>query len=181
VDAFDIEVNQNDSQKLVDIIVALEPTFGGINLEDIKAPECFFVEKECQKRMNIPVFHDDQHGSAIIAGAGLINALELVGKRPEDVRVVVCGCGAAGFTCAIHFVVLRVKPENIICVDLHGAVYKGREDLVEGNYLTRLVVDTYTLAHAAGSHRRCRRVRGPQRGRAFKCSCLWPGTPSSSP
>jgi malate dehydrogenase (oxaloacetate-decarboxylating)(NADP+) len=103
---------------------------GGINLEDIKAPECFYVEKECQRRMNIPVFHDDQHGTAIIAGAGLVNALELVGKQAADVRVVVCGCGAAGFTCALHFIELGVLKHNLICVDLLGVVYEGREDLV---------------------------------------------------
>eukprot|EP00241_Pyramimonas_parkeae_P004345 CAMPEP_0114260004 /NCGR_PEP_ID=MMETSP0058-20121206/20213_1 /TAXON_ID=36894 /ORGANISM="Pyramimonas parkeae, CCMP726" /LENGTH=885 /DNA_ID=CAMNT_0001375125 /DNA_START=134 /DNA_END=2791 /DNA_ORIENTATION=+ len=142
LDAFDIELKQPDPEKLVDTIEALEPTFGGINLEDIKAPECFHVERECQRRMNIPVFHDDQHGTAIIAGAGLINALELVDKKPADVRVVVCGCGAAGFTCAIHFVRLGVLPENMICVDIKGVVYKGREDLDEENYLSRVAVDT---------------------------------------
>eukprot|EP00803_Ostreobium_quekettii_P010906 evm.model.scf_584.3 EVM.evm.TU.scf_584.3 scf_584:43334-50562(-) len=142
LDSFDIEIDEKDPEKLVDIICALEPTFGGINLEDIKAPECFYVEKECQRRMNIPVFHDDQHGTAIVAGAGLLNALELIEKEIADVRVVVCGVGAAGFTCAKHFLALGVQLKNMLAVDADGVIYTGREDLVDGNYLVDLAVDT---------------------------------------
>ncbi|KNC83090.1 hypothetical protein SARC_04648 [Sphaeroforma arctica JP610] len=130
VDSFDVEIDQQDPDKLIDTIVSLEPTFGGINLEDIKAPECFYIEPECQRRMNIPVMHDDQHGTAIIAGAGLVNAVRIAGKNIADVKVVVNGCGAAGFTCAKHFVRLGVKKENVICCDKDGVVYKGRGDLV---------------------------------------------------
>ncbi|WIA37314.1 hypothetical protein OEZ86_014249 [Tetradesmus obliquus] len=143
LDAFDLEVNCDDPVKLVDLLVALEPTFGGVNLEDIKAPECFYVEREAQRRMSIPVFHDDQHGTAIIAGAGLINALEIIGKDISSIRVVVCGCGAAGFTCAKYFVSLGVQQQNLIAVDVKGVVYTGREDLSEpDNYLSEVAVDT---------------------------------------
>src|SRR5512139_2187792 len=99
VDVFDIEVNSHDPEEIIRIVRALEPTFGGINLEDIKAPECFHIEEELKKEMQIPVFHDDQHGTAIISGAALLNALELVGKGIQDVRVVFCGAGAAGIAC----------------------------------------------------------------------------------
>ena len=99
IDVFDIELAERDPDKLVDIIAALEPTLGGVNLEDIKAPECFYIERKLCERMNIPVFHDDQHGTAIIAGAALLNGLELVGKRIEDVKVVVSGAGAAALAC----------------------------------------------------------------------------------
>ncbi|KAF6255167.1 hypothetical protein COO60DRAFT_246764 [Scenedesmus sp. NREL 46B-D3] len=143
LDAFDLEVNCDDPVKFVDMLVALEPTFGGVNLEDIKAPECFYVETEAQRRMNIPVFHDDQHGTAIIAGAGLINALDIVGKDISSIRVVVCGCGAAGFTCAKYFVSLGVQQQNLIAVDVKGVVYAGREDLGDpNNYLSQVAVDT---------------------------------------
>ncbi|KAK9823565.1 hypothetical protein WJX72_003837 [[Myrmecia] bisecta] len=142
IDAFDLELSQPDPVKLVDMLVAMEPTFGGINLEDIKSPECFYVEREAQRRMNIPVFHDDQHGTAIIAGAGLVNALQLVNKDITEVKAVVCGCGAAGFTCARYFVSLGVQPENMIAVDVQGVVYKGRPDLTADNYLTEVAIDT---------------------------------------
>ncbi|MDP2436447.1 MAG: malic enzyme-like NAD(P)-binding protein, partial [archaeon] len=152
LDSFDIELNEDDPQKLVDHIVALEPTFGGINIEDVKAPECFFVERECQKRMKICVMHDDAHGTSVIAGAGLLNALEIVQKRIEDIRVTVCGVGAAGFTCAKYFRRLGVKAENIVCVDKDGVVYKGRKDLVNDPelYLHFVALDTEkrTLADA---------------------------------
>ena len=111
------------------MVCALEPTFGGINLEDIKSPECFYIEQECERRMGIPVMHDDQHGTAIVAGAGLINAAELVGKRIEDLQVRVVGCGAAGFTCAKYFVSLGVPKENLIAMDIDGVVHEGRADL----------------------------------------------------
>ncbi|KIY92252.1 malate dehydrogenase (oxaloacetate-decarboxylating)(NADP+) [Monoraphidium neglectum] len=142
LDAFDIEVAEEDPKKLVDIVVALEPTFGGINLEDIKSPECFYVERECQRRMAIPVFHDDQHGTAIVAGAGLINAMELVGKDMADVRVTVCGCGAAGYSCAKQFLALGIRRDNLLAVDVKGVVYAGREDITPDNYLYDVAANT---------------------------------------
>jgi len=129
IDVFDIELNERDPDKLVDIIAAMEPTFGGINLEDIKAPECFIVERKLRERMNIPVFHDDQHGTAIIVGAALVNALEVVGKKIEDVRLATSGAGAAGIACLDMLVALGLKPENILAVDRDGVLHTGRENL----------------------------------------------------
>ena len=126
IDVFDIEVDERDPDKLVDIIASLEPTFGGINLEDIKAPECFEVERKLRERVNIPVFHDDQHGTAIIVGAAVLNALEVVGKRIDDVRLVASGAGAAGIACLDMLVALGVKPEHIHVYDRVGVVYEGR-------------------------------------------------------
>eukprot|EP01134_Creolimax_fragrantissima_P006316 CFRG6316T1 len=146
VDSFDVEIDQNDPDKLIDTIVSLEPTFGGINLEDIKAPECFYIEAKCQERMSIPVMHDDQHGTAIIAGAGLLNAARIAGKNLADIKVVVNGCGAAGFTCAKHFVRLGVKKENVICCDIDGVIYKERADLVADPNLYLHEVATETSA-----------------------------------
>ena len=126
IDVFDIEVAQKDPDKLVDIIAALEPTFGGINLEDIKAPECFIVERKLRERMKIPVFHDDQHGTAIIVGAALINALRVVGKDIGEVKIAHAGAGAAGIACLDMLVALGVKPENILAIDREGVLYSGR-------------------------------------------------------
>jgi malate dehydrogenase (oxaloacetate-decarboxylating)(NADP+) len=126
LDVFDIEVNEKDPLKLIEIVAALEPTFGGINLEDIKAPECFIVETELIKRMNIPVFHDDQHGTAIISAAGMLNALEIVGKKTHEIKVVVSGAGAAAISCMDHYQRFGVKRENITLCDSKGVVYKGR-------------------------------------------------------
>jgi malate dehydrogenase (oxaloacetate-decarboxylating)(NADP+) len=126
IDVFDIELETHDPEEIIRIVRALEPTFGGINLEDIKAPECFHIEEELKKTMAIPVFHDDQHGTAIISGAGLVNALEIVGKRIDQVRVVFSGAGAAGIACAKFYLTLGVKRENLILVDTKGVVYKGR-------------------------------------------------------
>ncbi len=126
IDVFDIELAENDPDKLVDIIAALEPTLGGINLEDIKAPECFYIEKKLRERMNIPVFHDDQHGTAIISAAALINGLELVGKKIEDVKIAVSGAGAAAIACLDVMVGLGAKPANIYAVDSKGLIYIGR-------------------------------------------------------
>src|SRR5665647_757578 len=126
IDVFDIELNENDPDKLVDIIAAMEPTLGGINLEDIKAPECFYIEKKLRERMNIPLFHDDQHGTAIICSAALLNALELVNKRIGEVKVAVSGAGAAALACLNVMVDLGVRPENIFVCDSKGLVYKGR-------------------------------------------------------
>ncbi|MDQ2972590.1 MAG: NADP-dependent malic enzyme, partial [Pseudomonadota bacterium] len=126
IDVFDIEIDENDPDKLVDIIASLEPTFGGINLEDIKAPECFIVERKLRERMKIPVFHDDQHGTAIIVGAAVINALIVAGKKIENVRVAASGAGAAGIACLDMLVSLGVKPEHIAVSDKHGVLYTGR-------------------------------------------------------
>ena len=148
IDAFDLEVDETDPDRLIDIVCAVAPTFGGINLEDIRSPECFYIEEQCQRRLSIPVFHDDQHGTAIIAGAGLLNALEIVDKSIEDIRVVFSGAGAAGFACAKYFLSLGVTQENLFMTDVHGVVYRGRGD---GNYLDELAVETdaRTLADAA--------------------------------
>ena len=126
VDVFDIEVNSHDPDEIIKLCQLLEPTFGGINLEDIKAPECFYIEETLKKTMHIPVFHDDQHGTAIISGAALLNALEVVGKRIDEVRLVINGAGAAGIACGEHYVRLGVKRENITLCDTKGVVYKGR-------------------------------------------------------
>ncbi len=126
IDVFDIELAETDPDKLVEIIAALEPTLGGINLEDIKAPECFYIEKKLRERMNIPVFHDDQHGTAIISAAALINGLELVGKKIEDVKIAVSGAGAAAIACLDVMVGLGAKPANIFACDSKGLIYMGR-------------------------------------------------------
>jgi malate dehydrogenase (oxaloacetate-decarboxylating)(NADP+) len=129
IDVFDIEINERDPNKLIEVVAALEPTFGGINLEDIKAPECFLVERKLRQRMNIPVFHDDQHGTAIIVGAALLNALIVAGKDIGKVRVAACGAGAAGIACLDMMVALGVKPEHIIVNDKDGVLYQGRPGL----------------------------------------------------
>lgn len=131
VDVFDIEVAENNPDKLVDIIAALEPTFGGINLEDIKAPECFYIEKKLRERMKIPVFHDDQHGTSIIVGAGLINALRIVGKKIEDIRIVCSGAGAAAIACLDVLCALGARRENIFVADSKGVCYIGRTGMDE--------------------------------------------------
>ncbi|WP_027259335.1 NADP-dependent malic enzyme [Leisingera aquimarina] len=128
IDCFDIEVNESDPEKLADIVCSLEPTFGAINLEDIKAPDCFVVEKLCRERMNIPVFHDDQHGTAIVVGAAATNALHVAGKSFEEIKIVSTGGGAAGIACLNMLVKLGVKRENIWLCDIHGLVYEGREE-----------------------------------------------------
>ncbi len=129
IDAFDIEITPQDPKEVIEVVKALEPTFGGINLEDIKAPECFEIEEELKKTMKIPVFHDDQHGTAIISGAGLINGLEISNRKAEDVIVVISGAGAAGIACANFYVALGVKVENIRMFDSRGIIHKGRTDL----------------------------------------------------
>ncbi|MCO4824942.1 MAG: NADP-dependent malic enzyme, partial [Amylibacter sp.] len=130
IDCFDIELDEGDPEKLAEIVCALEPTFGAINLEDIKAPDCFIVEKICRERMNIPVFHDDQHGTAIVVGAAATNALAVAGKAFEDVKIVSTGGGAAGIACLNMLLKLGVKRENVWLCDIHGLVYEGRvEDM----------------------------------------------------
>jgi len=128
VDVFDIELNTLDPKKIIETVKLMEPTFGGINLEDIKAPECFEVEETLIKEMNIPVFHDDQHGTAIISGAGLLNALEITGKKIDAIKIVFNGAGSAGIACARHFLNLGVKRENILMCDTAGIIYKRRKE-----------------------------------------------------
>jgi len=149
VDVFDIELAERDPDKLIDIIAALEPTLGGINLEDIKAPECFYIERELSKRMNIPVFHDDQHGTAIISSAALLNGLELVGKQIGEVKIAVSGAGAAAIACVGVMVGLGVKVENIFMCDSKGVIYEGRPggyDESKARYAQK--TDARTLADA---------------------------------
>ncbi len=128
IDVFDIELAERDPDKLVEIVAALEPTLGGVNLEDIKAPECFYIEKKLRERMNIPVFHDDQHGTAIISSAALLNGLELVGKAIGDVKLAVSGAGAAAIACLDVMVGLGIKRENVFVCDSKGVVREGRDD-----------------------------------------------------
>ena len=127
IDVFDIELGTKDPDEIIRTVKLLEPTFGGINLEDIKAPECFIIEEALKAAMHIPVFHDDQHGTAIISGAALLNAAELQGKRPADLTIVFSGAGAAAISCALHYIRLGAKRENILLVDSAGVVYQGRE------------------------------------------------------
>ena len=133
IDVFDIEINERDPEKLVEIIAALEPTFGGINLEDIKAPECFYVERKLRERMKIPVFHDDQHGTAIIVGAAILNGLKVVGKEIGKVKLVASGAGAAALTCMDLLIKLGMRMENIIVTDIAGVVYSGRKEEMDEN------------------------------------------------
>ena len=131
IDVFDLEINELNVDKLVDIIAALEPTFGGINLEDIKAPDCFYVERKLRERMNIPVFHDDQHGTAIVVGAALLNGLKVVGKKIDEVKLVTSGAGAAALACLNLLVKLGLPKKNIFVTDLAGVVYQGRVELMD--------------------------------------------------
>ncbi|HEU0222971.1 MAG TPA: NADP-dependent malic enzyme, partial [Paracoccaceae bacterium] len=127
IDCFDIEVNESDPVKLAEIVAALEPTFGAVNLEDVKSPDCFIVEQICREKMRIPVFHDDQHGTAIVVGAAALNAMQVTGRRFEDIKVVSTGGGAAGIACLNMLMALGVRRENIWLCDLHGLVYQGRQ------------------------------------------------------
>ena len=149
VDVFDIELNTENPDEIIKCCQLLEPTFGGINLEDIKAPECFYIEETLKESMNIPVFHDDQHGTAIISGAALINALEVVKKDIGKIRVVFSGAGAAGIACAKLYISLGVNPENILMVDSKGVMYEGRGDKYN-KYKAEFVrkTDCKTLADA---------------------------------
>src|SRR5689334_20516403 len=141
IDVFDLELNTEDPQEVIRTCQILEPTFGAINLEDLKAPDCFVVEEELRRTMNIPVFHDDQHGTAIIVGAALLNALILVNKKIEDVKVVFNGAGAAAIACATHFIKLGVRRENIMMCDLYGVVYEGRAEEMD-QYKARFAART---------------------------------------
>jgi len=131
IDVFDIEINEKDPDKLIEIIAALEPTFGGINLEDIKAPDCFYVERKLRERMKIPVFHDDQHGTAIVVGAAILNGLKVAGKDPKKIKLVTSGAGAAALACLGLLVKLGIPRENIWVTDLAGVVYEGRTELMD--------------------------------------------------
>jgi malate dehydrogenase (oxaloacetate-decarboxylating)(NADP+) len=131
IDVFDIEINEKDPDKLVEIIAALEPTFGGINLEDIKAPDCFYIERKLRERMKIPVFHDDQHGTAIVVGAAILNGLKVLGKDPKKIKLVTSGAGAAALACLNLLVKLGIPRENIWVTDLAGVVYEGRTELID--------------------------------------------------
>ena len=131
IDCFDIEVEQKNIEKFVEVVAALEPTFGGINLEDIKGPECFEIEEQLKARMNIPVFHDDQHGTAIIVSAAVLNGLDLAGKKIADVKIVVSGAGAAALACTNLLVELGASLKNIWVTDIDGVVYKGRNTLMD--------------------------------------------------
>src|SRR5690606_16585782 len=151
IDVFDIEINECDPEKLADIVTSLEPTFGGINLEDIKAPECFEVERRVRERMRIPVFHDDQHGTAIIVAAAILNGLRVVEKPIERVKLVCCGAGAAALACLDLLVTLGLPRENITVVDIAGVVYEGRTEMMDP-YKARYAVTTNgrTLADVIG-------------------------------
>ncbi|MDE6179513.1 MAG: NADP-dependent malic enzyme, partial [Duncaniella sp.] len=129
LDCFDIEVDEHDTEKFIQVVKALAPTFGGINLEDIKAPECFEIETRLKKELSIPVMHDDQHGTAIISAAGLLNALEIQGKKIEDIRLVVNGAGAAAVSCTKLYIALGVKKENVVMCDSKGVITTRREGL----------------------------------------------------
>ncbi len=131
IDVFDIELDESDPDKLIDIVAAMEPTFGGINLEDIKAPECFYIEAKLRERMKIPVFHDDQHGTAIVVGAAVLNGLKLVGKKIDEVKLVTSGAGAAALACLDLLVNLGVRVENVWVTDIEGLVYEGRTQLMD--------------------------------------------------
>lgn len=149
VDVFDIEVDTHDPDEVIQVVAAISPTFGGINLEDIKAPECFYIEEKLKEMLNIPVFHDDQHGTAIISGAALMNGLEIVGKRIEEARITISGAGASAISCAELMVRLGARRDNILLVDTRGVVYQGRTEGMN-KYKERFAHDTdaRTLADA---------------------------------
>ena len=149
IDVFDIEVNEKDPDKFVEAVKAIAPTFGGINLEDIKAPECFEIERRLKEELDIPVMHDDQHGTAIISSAGLLNALEVAGKKIEDVKIVVNGAGASAISCTSLYVALGARKENIIMLDSKGVITSDRPNLTEQKKLFATDRrDVHTLAEA---------------------------------
>src|SRR6516164_9155226 len=148
IDVFDIEINEKDPEKFVQIVKALEPTFGGINLEDIKAPECFFIEQKLRDSLKIPVMHDDQHGTAIISSAALINALELQKKKIDRVKFVINGAGAAAVACVKLYIALGAKKENFIVFDKTGAIHEGRTDLDDNKKQFAVKKTDWTLESA---------------------------------
>jgi malate dehydrogenase (oxaloacetate-decarboxylating)(NADP+) len=165
LDCFDIEVNERDPDKLVDIIAALEPTFGGINLEDIKAPECFYVERKLRERLKIPVFHDDQHGTAIIVGAAITNGLRVVGKELKNVKLVCSGAGAAALACLDLLVSLGIQQKNIWVADIAGVVYQGRREEMDDNKIA-----TRSRPTRASSPTSCRAPTSSSACRQARCS-----------
>jgi len=148
IDVFDIEINETDIDRFVQTVKAIAPTFGGINLEDIKAPECFAIEQRLKKELNIPIMHDDQHGTAIISGAALLNALELARKKIEDIRIVVSGAGASAISCAKLYLSLGARKENIIMFDSTGAIHSDRTDLDENKIFFANKTSVRTLDEA---------------------------------
>lgn len=148
IDVFDIEVNEKDPEKFIQVVKAISPTFGGINLEDIKAPECFEIEERLKAELDIPIMHDDQHGTAIISSAGLLNALEIIGKKIEDVKIVVNGAGAAANSCTRLYMALGARLENIVMVDSKGVINKKRTDLNERKKPFATDREIYTLEDA---------------------------------
>ena len=148
VDSFDIEVDETDVDKFCDIVAALEPTFGGINLEDIKAPECFEIERKLRERMNIPVFHDDQHGTAIVTAAAVVNGLRLVEKNPENVKVVVSGAGSAAIACTKLLLEIGIKVENVYMCDSRGVIHSERDNLTKEKQLFAIKTEARTLEDA---------------------------------
>lgn len=148
IDVFDIEVNEKNIDKFIDVVKAISPTFGGINLEDIKAPECFEIERRLKEELDIPIMHDDQHGTAIITSAGLLNALEIVNKKIEDVKIVVNGAGAASVSCTRLYIALGAKPENIVMLDSKGVLHKDRTDLNDTKKRFATSRAVHTLAEA---------------------------------
>ncbi len=148
IDVFDIEVDEKDPDKFIDIVRAISPSFGGINLEDIKGPECFYIENELKRKCDIPVFHDDQHGTAIIASAALLNACEIVGKKLEEIKVVFSGAGAAGCSCARMFLSMGVRKENLIMTDIDGVIYRGRPNMNKVHEELAADTDVRTLREA---------------------------------
>ena len=148
IDVFDVEVNETDPDKFVEAVKAIAPTFGGINLEDIKAPECFEIERRLKEELDIPVMHDDQHGTAIISSAGLLNALEVAGKRIEDVKIVVNGAGASAVSCTKLYISLGARLENVVMLDSKGVIRKDRENLNEQKRFFATDRDIHTLAEA---------------------------------
>ena len=148
VDVFDIEVNEKDPDKFIEIVKGIAPTFGGINLEDIKAPECFYIEDQLKEALDIPLMHDDQHGTAIISSAALLNALDILGKKPEDLKIVVSGAGAAAVSCTRLYIRLGVKPENVIMLDSRGVIHKDRTDLNDSKKPFATNRPVHTLAEA---------------------------------
>lgn len=143
IDVFDIEVNEKDPEKFIQAVKAIAPTFGGINLEDIKAPECFEIENRLKEELDIPVMHDDQHGTAIISSAGLLNALEVAGKKIENVRIVVNGAGASATSCTKLYVALGARKENILMLDSKGVITSDRPNLTESKKFLLLTVAMY--------------------------------------
>jgi|TARA_R110002050_G_scaffold86307_7_gene183557 malate dehydrogenase (oxaloacetate-decarboxylating)(NADP+) len=148
IDVFDLEIDENDPERLIQTIRSLEPTFGGINLEDIKAPECFIIEKKLKELMKIPVMHDDQHGTAIISGAALLNALEMIQKKIENIKLVVSGAGAAAISCARFYIRLGVKLENVVMCDIDGVIRKDRDGLTDIHGMFATDRDIYTITEA---------------------------------